>query len=138
MIMAMDNYNKIKKQEALIEEKRLAIKEEKKKISSLLNKIDMIGNIYEYLATPVCAISIALVALTTGPIVYVLPSIAAVCAISIVTTKFFLKKKVEKIQETLSNLKEERKQAYQDRERTFEDIFSNLKNNYLYCRFLTK
>lgn len=124
--MKLDNYNKIKKQEALIEEKRLAIKEEKKKISSLHNKLDMISNIYEYLATPACAISIALVALTTGPIVYVLPLITTLIATGIITTKFSLKNKIEKAKDNLSKLKEERKQAYTDREQTFENIFNNL------------
>lgn len=124
--MAVDNYNKIKKQEALIEEKRLAIKEEKKKISKLHNKLDMISNVYEYLATPACAISIALVALTTGPIVYVLPTITALIATGIITAKFGLKNRIEEYEEKLAKLKEERKQAYTDREQTFENIFNNL------------
>lgn len=124
--MAVDNYNAIKRQEALIEEKRLAIKEEKKKISNLHNKLDMISNIYEYLAAPACAISLALVALTTGPIVYVLPTITALTAIGIITTKFGLKNRIEKYEERLAKLKEERKQAYTDREQAFENIFNNL------------
>jgi len=126
--MSVDNYNKIKNEEAIIEKKRLQIKEEKKEISSLHNKLDTTGNIYEYLATPACAISIALVALTTGPIVYVLPIITAICAISVVSAKYILKNKIEKGQNRISKLKEERKQAYQNREEAFEEIFNNLHN----------
>lgn len=126
--MINENYNKIKKQEELIEEKRLKIKEEKKKITSLKSKLDLIGNLYEYLATPACAISIALVALTTGPIVYILPAITAVLALTVMANKFAIKNKIEKGNNLLSDLKEERKKAYKKREEIFENIFSKLQH----------
>ena len=86
----------------------------------------IVGNIYEYLVTPMCAISITLVALFSGPIIYVLPSIAAVGAIGIVFYKFLLRNKIDNINKKISKLKKERQEVYDEREKSYENIFNNL------------
>ena len=137
--MSISNYNKIKQQENFIEEKRLAIKEKKKEISKMHNKIDTISNVYEYLVTPICAMSIALVVLLQGPIVYVLPSLAAIGAAGVITYKFILKNKLELLEKVLSKLKDQRQDAYKDREALFENIFDNLNKRHMdYKGFYSK
>lgn len=117
----------IKEKEAIIEEKRLEIKKVKKERTKLRNKIDMVGNLYEYLVTPICAISISLVALLSGPIIYVLPTITAVGAISVVSYKFFLRKKMDKLDSNIQMLKKERQDAYNSREAAYENVFNDLR-----------
>lgn len=116
----------IKKQEDLIEEKRLAIKEIKNKRIKFKSRIETAGNIYEYFATPACAISITLVALFTGPIIYVLPAIAAAGAISVIMYKFLLNNKIDKLDKKLKKLKDERQSLYDEREAKYESIFNDL------------
>lgn len=117
----------IKEKEAIIEEKRLEIKKVKKERTKLRNKIDIVGNLYEYLVTPICAISISLVALLSGPIIYVLPTITAVGAISVVSYKFFLRKKMDKLDSNIQMLKKERQDAYNSREVAYENVFNDLR-----------
>lgn len=117
----------IKEKEAIIEEKRLEIKSVKNERTKLRNKIDMVGNLYEYLVTPICAISISLVALLSGPIIYVLPTITALGAISVVSYKFFLRKKMDKLDFNIQKLKKERQDAYDLREVAYENVFNDLR-----------
>ena len=125
--MAKHIYDSIKNQESLIEEKRLAIRDIKNEKKRMHNKMDTIGNVYEYLVTPLCAVSIALVALFSGPIIYVLPSVTAVGAISAVSYKFSLRRKIDKLNSKLEKLKDDRRVAYEKREKAYEDIFDNLR-----------
>ena len=127
--MAFKKYELIEKKEALIEEKRLEIKKMKNEKKRLRDKMDIVGNIYEYLVIPVCAISIALVALLSGPIIYVLPSAAAAGAIGVISYKFSLRNKIDKLNNKIANLKKERQDAYDEREKAYEDIFNNLNMN---------
>lgn len=124
-------YKEIKESEALIEEKRLTIKEIKKHIVKLKSKIEITGNIYEYFAIPSCAVSLILISLFNGLIIYVLPTFTALGAISAIVYKFLLKKQIEKWNLELDKLKKDRKEAYDNRERVFENIFSDLQNKNL-------
>lgn len=126
--MIKKNYELIKKSQDLIEEKRLEIKRIKAYKSKLNHTIDSINNIYEYLLAPLCAISITLATLFTGAITYILPIITAIAAITINTYKYNVKQKIEVLDSKLEECKLLRKQAYDKRENTFEDIFANLHN----------
>lgn len=120
------NYEEIKRKEDLIEANRLAIKELKKEKSKLHGKMDMSGNIYEYLASPLCAISITLSALFTGPVVYILPIAMTGVAINMVVYKYSIRKKIDKLNNKMQGLKKERQKAYQEREKAYENIFNSL------------
>jgi len=126
--MIKKNYELIKKSQDLIEEKRLEIKKIKTYKSKLNNKIDSVNNIYEYLLAPLCAISITLSTLFTGAITYILPIITALTAIGVNVYKYNIKQKIEVLDNRLEESKLLRKQAYDKRERAFEDIFANLHN----------
>ena len=126
--MIKKNYELIKKSQDLIEEKRLEIKRIKAYKSKLNHTIDSINNIYEYLLAPLCAISITLATLFTGAITYILPIITAIAAITINTYKYNVKQKIEVLDSKLEECKLLRKQAYDKRENTFEEIFANLHN----------
>lgn len=121
-------YSRIKNNDKLIEEKRLAIKKEKKDKSKYHDRFETISNIYEYLATPLCAISISLVALLSGPIVYVLPILATCGALGITSYKFYLRRKMDLINDNIRRIKLERQDCYNQREKDYEKIFSNLEN----------
>jgi len=125
------NYNQIRKIEDLIEECRLEIKNIKKQKGNIHDKMDIISNIYEYIAAPLCAISITFAALFTGPIVYVLPILMTAGAISIVTYKFILRKKLDGLNIKLMNVKKKRKLAYDKREEMYENIFNELHSKHL-------
>lgn len=120
------NYEEIKRKEELIEANRLAIKELKKEKFKLHSKMDMSGNIYEYLASPLCAISITLSALFTGPVVYILPITMTGVAINMIAYKYSIRKKIDKLNNKMQSLKKERQNAYQERERAYENIFNSL------------
>lgn len=124
--MGLYNYENVKEQALIIEEKRLIIKELKKRVSKIRNLIDNIGDIYEYLAIPLCAISITLVALFKGVIVYILPLITAIIAINVIAYKFVLNTKLERLNNQINKIKEERKSAYETRENIVENIFDDL------------
>ena len=102
--MGQRDCERIKQIEKLIEKKRIEIKKIKYKRNKINDKIDVVGNIYEYFVTPACAISISLVALFSGPIIYVLPSLTAVGAISIVSYKFLLRNKLDKLNKDIEKL----------------------------------
>lgn len=124
--MDLDNFQLIKQKETLIETNRLSIKKLKNFKRKMLDKMEFISNIYEYLVTPACAISIALVALFHGPIIYLLPSITAICAICVISYKFFIRNKFDNLDKQISILKEERQSAYDNREKLYENIFNDL------------
>lgn len=119
-------FDEIKNSEELIEEKRLAIKDIKKEKAKLHDLMDITSNIYEYLAAPLCAISITLAALFSGPIIYVLPILMSAIAIGISTSKFIIRRKVDKLNVKMSELKDQRQKAYKNREEIYENIFNNL------------
>ena len=119
-------YNEIKEKEFLIEEKRLAIKQIKQEKVKLHSKLDFTGNIYEYLAIPLCTISITLVNLFSGPIIYALPILTAVGAVFSIIYKYSIRKKLDRLNNKIDKLKIERKDAYYIREQTYEKVFNDL------------
>lgn len=134
--MSLFNYNEIKRKEEIIESNRLEIKKYKKEKIKLNNFMIFITNIYEYLVSPLCAISITLVAFFNGPIVYLLPALMGVVAIGMITYKYHTSKEIDKLEDKIIDLKKQRQEAYNKREELYEKIFNDLnlkhldKNNY--------
>lgn len=131
MQMIKNIYEQIRYKEKQIEEKRINIKKIKNAKGNIHNVMDTISNIYEYFAAPLCAISISLTAFFTGPIVYALPIATAACAISIVSYKFSLRRKLDLLNKRMAILKDERQELYEQREQLYEDMFNKLQHQNL-------
>lgn len=118
----------VKEQGELIEEKRLEIKNIKNYKSKLKNKLDAMTTIYEYLLAPLCAISMTLVTLFTGPITYVLPISMAVFAIGINIYKYNIRSKMDVLNDRIDMAKNVRAVAYNQREQAFKRLFAGLRS----------
>ena len=124
--MNKKNIARIKVCEDKIEEKRLNIKKIKEEKIKLMCKLDVVSNIYEYFAIPSCTISITLIALFSGFVIYVLPLITALGAINVIINKIILGNKIEKLDDELDRLKASRQQDYLNREKIYASIFNDL------------
>ena len=116
----------VKEQGELIEEKRLEIKNIKNYKSKLKNKLDAMTTIYEYLLAPLCAISMTLATLFTGPITFVLPISMAVFAIGINIYKYNIRSKMDVLNDRIDLAKNVRAVAYNQREQAFKRLFAGL------------
>lgn len=124
-------YKKIKEQENIIETNRLEIRKLKKEKYKLFDLKEVVGNIYEYMAAPLCAISITMSALLSGSVVYILPSVMSAVAVGFISCKYVIDRKINGVNDKISDLKEKRQLAYDNREMIVEEVFIDLKSKQL-------
>lgn len=120
----------VKEQSALIEEKRLEIKNIKTYKSKLKNKLDAITTVYEYLLAPLCAISMTFATLFAGPITFVLPIAMAILAIGVNVYKYNVRKRMDVLNDRIDIAKNIRGVAYNQREQAFKKLFAGLQRNH--------
>lgn len=126
--MKRADYEQIKEYNELIESKRQEIREYNDKKDLLHDRMDTLGNIYEYFALSSCAVSVLIMNFFTGPGVYIFPLLASVVACGVIGGKFATRKQLDGLNKKIKEAKTIRRKAYDDKEIVFEKIFESYKN----------
>ena len=127
-VMKQVDYERIKEYNDLIEKNRLEIKKYNEKKDMLHDRMDTLGNIYEYFVLSSCSISVLIMNFLSGPSIYVLPTLSAFVAAGVISGKFIARKRLDKLNKKIKDAKTIRRNAYDDKEKVFEKIFESYNN----------